>query len=458
MSYLHECSSVIGRRALIFSRMSTHTDLAAFWMPFTANRYFKQHPLVVTGGEGAYFIQADGRRLFDCLSGLWCTPLGHGRPEIVAAVRAQVAELDFAPTFQVGHPKVFELAARIAQCAPAGLDRVFFTNSGSEAVDSGLKIALAYHHARGEASRVRIIGRERAYHGVGIGGISAGGIAANRRVFGALSAPFVDHLPHTHDAAQMRFSRGQPAWGAHLADALERLVALHDASTIAAVIVEPMQGSTGVIVPPVGYLERLREICTRHGILLIFDEVITGFGRLGANFAAQCLGVIPDIIVFAKAATNGVIPLGGAIVDRRIYDTLMRGPEQAIEFLHGYTYSGHPIACAAGLATLDVLAGENLVGRAAQLARVLEDAVHSLRDEPHVDDIRNFGLAAAVELRPREGQPGARGREVFERGVAAGLLLRFTADTIAMAPPFISSEEEIVNMAESLRGVLRRIA
>ena len=252
--------------------------------------------------------------------------------------------------------------------------------------------------------------------------------------------------------------RGQPAWGAHLADALERLVALHDASTIAAVIVEPMQGSTGVIVPPVGYLERLREICTRHGILLIFDEVITGFGRLGANFAAQCLGVIPDIIVFAKAATNGVIPLGGAIVDRRIYDTLMRGPEQAIEFLHGYTYSGHPIACAAGLATLDVLAGENLVGRAAQLARVLEDAVHSLRDEPHVNDIRNFGLAAAVELRPREGQPGARGREVFERGVAAGLLLRFTADTIAMAPPFISSEEEIVNMAESLRGVLRRIA
>ena len=446
-----------GRAPLIFHSMSMQTDLAAFWMPFTANRYFKQHPTLVSGAEGAYFIRPDGRRLFDCLSGLWCTPLGHGRPEILAAVRAQVGELDFAPTFQVAHPKAFELAARVAQWAPAGLNRVFFTNSGSEAVDSALKIAIAYHHARGEAGRVRIIGRERAYHGVGIGGISAGGIAANRRVFGALSAPFVDHLPHTYDPAQMRFSRGQPTWGAHLADALERLIALHDASTIAAVIVEPMQGSTGVIVPPVGYLERLREICTRHGILLIFDEVITGFGRLGARFAAQRLGVVPDMIVFAKAVTNGVIPLGGTIVAQSIHDGLMRGPEQAIEFLHGYTYSGHPIACAAGLATLAALESDNLVGRAAQLAQVLEDAVHSLRDEPHVSDIRNFGLAAAVELRPREGAPGARGREAFERGLEAGLLLRFTADTIAVAPPFISSEEEIVNMIEALRGVLRRI-
>jgi beta-alanine--pyruvate transaminase len=438
--------------------MSPNADLAAFWMPFTANRHFKKHPTLVTGADGAYFTRPDGRRLFDCLSGLWCTPLGHGRPEILAAVRTQVGELDFAPTFQVGHPKAFELAARIAQWAPPGLDRVFFTNSGSEAVDSGLKIALAYHHARGEASRVRIIGRERAYHGVGIGGISAGGIAANRRVFAPLSAPLVAHLPHTHDPAQMRFSRGQPAWGAHLADALERLIALHDASTIAAVIVEPMQGSTGVIVPPLGYLERLREICTRHGILLIFDEVITGFGRLGANFAAQRLGVTPDILVFAKSATNGVIPLGGAIVHRSIYEALMRGPEQAIEFLHGYTYSGHPIACAAGLATLDALATAGLVARAARLAQVLEDAVHSLRDEPHVIDIRNFGLAAAVELCAREGQPGARGREAFELGVEAGLLLRFTADTIAVAPPFIATEEEIVNMIESLRSVLRRIA
>ncbi|HVC31281.1 MAG TPA: aminotransferase class III-fold pyridoxal phosphate-dependent enzyme, partial [Steroidobacteraceae bacterium] len=422
------------------------------------NRYFKSHPTMVTGGEGAYFILPDGRRVYDCLSGLWCTPLGHGRPEIVAAVREQVGELDFAPTFQVGHPKVFELAARVAGWAPAGLNRVFFTNSGSEAVDSALKIALAYHHARGEAGRVRIIGRERAYHGVGIGGISAGGIAANRRVFGALSAPFVDHLPHTHDPAHMRFSRGQPAWGAHLADTLERLVALHDASTIAAVIVEPMQGSTGVLVPPVGYLERLREICTRHGILLIFDEVITGFGRVGANFAAQRLGVTPDVIVFAKAVTNGVVPLGGMIARQEIYDALMRGPEQTIELFHGYTYSGHPLACAAGLATLDVLEKDGLIGRAAQLSKVLEDAVHSLREEPHVSDIRNFGLAAAVELSAREGQSGARAREVFARGLEAGLLLRFTADIIAVAPPFISSEEEIRNMVEILRGLLRRVS
>ena len=439
--------------------MSTpDSDLSAFWMPFTANRYFKSHPTLVSAAQGAYYVLPDGRRVYDCLSGLWCTPLGHGRPEVVAAVRAQVGELDFAPTFQVGHPKVFELAARIARWAPEGIDRVFFTNSGSEAVDSALKIALAYHHARGEAGRVRIIGRERAYHGVGIGGISAGGIGPNRRVFGALSAPFVDHLPHTYEPDQMRFSRGQPAWGAHLADTLERLVALHDASTIAAVIVEPMQGSTGVIVPPVGYLERLREICTRHGILLIFDEVITGFGRLGAHFAAQRFSVMPDIIVFAKAVTNGVIPMGGTIVRRSIYDALMRGPEQTIELFHGYTYSGHPVACAAGLATLDVLEKEDMVGRAAQLSAVLEDAVHSLRGEPHVTDVRNIGLAAAVELSAREGMPGARAREVFQRGVEAGLLLRFTADTIAVAPPFISSEQEVRTMVETLRGVLRRVA
>ncbi len=448
-----------GRPQPILGAMSTTTpDLSAFWMPFTANRYFKHHPTLVSGAEGAYFTLPDGRRVFDCLSGLWCTPLGHGRPEIVEAVRRQIGELDFAPTFQVGHPKVFELAARVAKWAPEGLNRVFFTNSGSEAVDSALKIALAYHHARGESSRVRIIGRERAYHGVGIGGISAGGIGPNRRVFGALSAPFVDHLPHTYEPAQMRFSRGQPAWGAHLADTLERLIALHDASTIAAVIVEPMQGSTGVIVPPVGYLERLREICTRHGILLIFDEVITGFGRLGANFAAQRLGVTPDIITFAKAVTNGVIPLGGAIAHQSVYDALMRGPEQTIELFHGYTYSGHPVACAAGLATLEALEKDRLIERSAQLSAVLEEAVHSLRDEPHVIDIRNCGLAAAVELGARDGQPGARAREAFERGVQAGLLLRFTADILAVAPPFIATEEQIHDMVETLRGVLRRIA
>ena len=432
-------------------------DLSAFWMPFTANRHFKHHPHLIVRGEGAYYTLQDGRRVFDCLSGLWCTPLGHGRAEIASAVSAQLAELDFAPTFQVGHPKAFELAGRIARWAPQGLNRVFFANSGSEAVDSALKIALAYHQARGEARRVRIIGRERAYHGVGIGGISAGGIAVNRRTFGALASPFVDHLPHTHDPAQMRFSRGQPAWGAHLADARERLVTLHDASTIAAVIVEPMQGSTGVIVPPVGYLERLREICTRHGIVLIFDEVITGFGRLGANFAAQQLNVTPDMIVFAKAVTNGCVPLGGVIVEQRVHDALMQGPEQMIELFHGYTYSGHPVACAAGLATLDVMEREGLIGRARDLAPVLEQEVHALRDEPHVADIRNIGLAAAIDLTPRQGAPGARARAAFEQGIEAGLLLRFTGDTLAVAPPFVSTEDEVRQMIARLRGVLRRI-
>ena len=432
-------------------------DLSSFWMPFTANRHFKHHPHLMVAGEGAYFTLHDGRRVFDCLSGLWCTPLGHGRPEITSAVSAQLAELDFAPTFQVGHPKAFALAARIARWAPNGMNRVFFSNSGSEAVDSALKIAIAYHQARGDARRVRIIGRERAYHGVGIGGISAGGIAANRRTFGALAAPFVDHLPHTYDPAQMRFSRGQPAWGAHLADALERLVALHDASTIAAVIVEPMQGSTGVIVPPVGYLERLREICTRHGILLIFDEVITGFGRLGANFAAQRLNVTPDMIVFAKAVTNGAIPLGGVIVDQRIHDALMQGPDQTIELFHGYTYSGHPVACAAGLATLEVMERDGLIARAQALSAVLEHEVHGLRDEPHVVDIRNIGLAAAIDLTPRPDAPGARGRAAFEWGIEAGLLLRFTADTVAVAPPFVSTEDEVRHMIGALRTVLRRV-
>lgn len=433
------------------------TDLSALWMPFTANRYFKRHPKLLASAQGCYFTLADGRRVFDCLSGLWCTPLGHGRGEIVRAVQAQVAELDYAPTFQVGHPKAFTLATRIAQSAPAGLNRVFFGTSGSEAVDTALKIAIAYHRARGEAGRVRIIGRERAYHGVGIGGISAGGIGGNRKVFAALSAPHVDHLPHTYDAAQMRFTRGQPQWGAHLADVLERLVALHDASTIAAVIVEPMQGSTGVIVPPVGYLERLREICSKYGILLIFDEVITGFGRLGANFAAQRLGVVPDAIVFAKAVTNAVVPLGGVIVRQEIQDALMSGPDTAIELAHGYTYSGHPLACAAAHATLDVLEKENLVARAAALEPILEDAIHSLREEPNVADIRNFGLAAAVELQPRDGKPGLRGLEAFEHGIDAGLLLRFTGDTLAVAPPFVATEEEIRSMVEAMRKVLRHL-
>jgi beta-alanine--pyruvate transaminase len=432
-------------------------DLDAYWMPFTANRYFRRHPKLAASGRGAYLTLVDGRKVFDSLSGLWCTPLGHCHSRVVEAVQRQVAELDYAPAFQLGHPKVFELAAQIARWAPERLNRVFFSNSGSEGVDSALKIALAYHHARGDARRVRIIGRERAYHGVGIGGISVGGLPANRRTFTALSAPHVDHLPHTHDLRHMAFSRGQPSWGAHLSDELERIVTLHDPSTIAAVIVEPMQGSAGVIVPPIGYLQRLREICTRHGILLIFDEVITGFGRVGANFAAQRLGVIPDAIVFAKAVTNGTVPLGGVIVREDIHSALMTGPEHSIELFHGYTYSGHPLACAAALASLEVMQSERLVERSAQLEKILEDSVHSLREAPHVIDIRNFGLAAAVELRARPGAPGMRALEVFERSLDKGLLLRFTGDTLAFAPPFIATEEEIRQVFSVIDEVLRSV-
>lgn len=437
---------------------SASIDLASYWLPFTSNRYFKSKPTLVTSGSGAYLELSDGRRVFDCLSGLWCTPLGHSHPALVSAVQQQVAELDYAPAFQISHPKAFALAAKIAALAPPGLNRVFFTNSGSEGVDTALKIALAYHQARGDVRRTRMIGRERGYHGVGVGGISLGGIAANRRTFTALSAPHVDHLPHTYDARHMRFSRGQPSWGAHLADDLERIVALHDASTIAAVMVEPMQGSTGVIVPPKGYLDRLREICDHHGILLIFDEVITGFGRLGHHFAAQKLQVVPDAIVFAKAVTNGVVPMGGVIVRQEIHDALMTGPEHAIEFFHGYTYSGHPLACAAGLASLEILESQRLVDAAATLGAVLEDAVHSLQEEPHVADVRNFGLAAAVELRSRDGQPGRRGFAAFERGLEESLLLRVTGDTIALAPPFIASADEIRHMVEGLRRVLRSLS
>jgi beta-alanine--pyruvate transaminase len=432
-------------------------DLTSYWMPFTGNRYFKQRPKLIASGEGAHLTLTDGRRVFDCLSGLWCTPLGHCHPEIVAAVQRQVATLDYSPAFQLSHPGAFELAARITRWAPPGLNRVFFTNSGSESVDTALKIAVAYHRIRGDVSRTRLIGRERGYHGVGIGGTSVGGIPNNRAMFTSLMVPGVDHLPHTYNAAEMRFTKGQPAWGAHLADELENLVARHGPNTIAAVIVEPMQGSAGVIVPPLGYLERLREICTRHGILLIFDEVITGFGRVGANFGAQRLGVTPDLITFAKAVTNGVVPFGGVIVRQDIHDAFMTGPAHAIELFHGYTYSGHPVACAAGNATLTVMEKIGAVARSAELARVLEDAIHSLRGEPHVADIRNFGLAAAVELTPREGKPGLRTLEAFEKGLDAGILLRFSGDNLAVAPPFISTPEEIRDMVKTLRGVLHDI-
>ena len=426
-------------------------------MPFTHNRYFKAHPRLIAEGRGAYYTLEDGRRLFDCLSGLWCSPLGHAHPTVVRAVQSQVAILDFSPPFQMGHAPAFALAARIAALAGRPQDRVFFVNSGSEAVDTALKMAIAYHRVRGEACRTRVIGRERAYHGVGLGGLSVGGISPNRKMFAPLMLPGVDHLPHTYSPKDMSFTRGQPEWGAHLAEELERLVALHDASTLAAVIVEPMQGSTGVIVPPHGYLERLREICTKYGILLIFDEVITGFGRLGKPFAAEYFGVQPDLTTFAKAVTNGVVPLGGVLVREDIYEAFMTGPEHAIELFHGYTYSGHPLAVAAAHASLDALSNEGLIERAADLAPILERAVHSLRGEPHVIDIRNIGLSAAVELAPCAGQPGLRALRVFERALDEGLLLRFSGDIIALAPPFISTPQEIESMIEGLRRTLRAV-
>ncbi len=441
--------------ALLEPAMGLRTE--AYWMPFTHNRYLKHHPgsRVLARAEGAYYTTVEGRRLFDCLSGLWCCPLGHGHPKIAEAVAKQVKELDYSPAFQMGHPKVFSLAERIVELAPSGMGQVFFCNSGSEAVDTALKIAVGYHRMKGEASRTRLIGRERGYHGVGIGGISVGGIAPNRKMFAPLLLQGVDHLPHTLNAAEMGFSHGQPKWGAQLADELERIVALHDASTVAAVIVEPMQGSGGVIVPPVGYLERLRKICDKHGILLVFDEVITGFGRLGEPFGAQRFGVTPDMICFAKIVTNGVIPMGGVIVKPAIYDAFMTGPETAVELFHGYTYSGHPVAAAAAHAALDAIKEEGAFKRARELEPVLEQAVHSLKGEPGVADIRNIGLAAAVELEPITGKPGARALKVFERGMEEGMLYRFTGDTIAMAPPFISTKAEIETMIEKLRVAIR---
>lgn len=437
---------------------STPLALESLWMPFTHNRLFKKNPRIVVAGQGMHYTTQDGRQILDGLSGLWCCNAGHRHPLIVEAVKQQLDQLDYAPPFQTQHDRAFELATAVAKIAPAGLDHVFFTNSGSEAVDTALKIALAYHRARGDASRFRLIGRARGYHGVGFGGISVGGMVANRKAFASAMLPGVDHLPHTHDLSQMAFSRGMPTWGGHLAEELERLVQLHDASTIAAVIVEPMQGSAGVIVPPLGYLERLREICTRHGILLIFDEVITGFGRLGHFFAAERFGVTPDIITFAKGVNSGMVPLGGAIVRREIYEAFMTGPEHLVEFFHGYTYSGHPLAAAAAHAALDEFEKGGLFQRARTLEPVLEKMVHELKGEPGVIDIRNAGLSAAVELESIPGQVGARARKVFDRGIEENMLFRFTGDTIAVAPPFIATEDEIGRMIEALRTCIRAAA
>ncbi len=431
-------------------------DLAAFWMPFTANRQFKQKPRMLVSAKGMHYTSHDGRRILDGTAGLWCVNAGHGREKIVEAVQNQVRELDYAPAFQMGHPKVFALASRIAALAPEGMNHVFFTNSGSEAVDSALKIAIAYQNVRGQASRTRLIGRERGYHGVGFGGISVGGIVSNRRFFGPLING-VDHLPHTHDLEHNAYSRGQPAWGAHFADELERLVALHDASTIAAVIVEPVAGSTGVLLPPKGYLERLREICDRHGILLIFDEVITGFGRLGSSFGAERFGVTPDMITCAKGLTSGVVPMGAVIVRDEIHDAFMQGPEGAIELFHGYTYSGHPLAAAAALAALDTYAEDDLFGRAAEMAPYWEDAVHALKGLPHVIDLRNIGLIAGIELESISGKPTARAFEAFLRCYDKGLLIRTTGDIIALSPPLIIEKSQIDEMFGLLADVLKAL-
>jgi beta-alanine--pyruvate transaminase len=427
---------------------------SAFFMPFSMNRKFKKAPRLMARAEGIYYYTPEGRKLIDGTSGLWCVNAGHCREKIVSAVQEQVAELDFAPTFQMGHPLAFEFADKLAGIAPGDLKRVFFTNSGSESVDTALKIALAYHRARGEGHRMRLIGRERGYHGVNFGGTAVGGVVGNRKVFGALVAG-VDHLRHTHDLAKNAFSRGQPKHGAELADDLERLCALHDPSTIAAVIVEPVACSGGVLVPPVGYLERLRAICDQHGILLIFDEVITAWGRLGKPFGAQHFNVMPDLITTAKGITNGTVPMGAVFMREKIYQAFMTGPEGAIELAHGYTYSSHPLACAAGLATLQVYEEEGLLTRAAELWPYWEEQAHALKGLPNVVDIRNIGLIAAIELAPRPGAPGMRGLDAHVQAFEKGAYVRVAGDIIALAPPLIIRKEDIDRLFEIVRGVLK---
>jgi beta-alanine--pyruvate transaminase len=433
-------------------------DLEAYWLPFTANRAFKASPRLIARAKDMHYYTPDGRAVLDGTSGLWCTNAGHNRDPIVAAITAQAAELDYAPAFQFSHPKAFELASRVAALAPADLDHVFFCNSGSEAVDTALKIALAYHNVRGEGARTRLIGRERGYHGVGFGGISVGGIVANRKFFGSLLAG-VDHLPATYNREQQAFSKGEPDWGAHLADDLERIVTLHDASTIAAVIVEPMAGSTGVLPAPKGYLQRLRAICDKYGILLIFDEVITAFGRLGHAFAAERYGVTPDIITFAKGVTSGTVPMGGVVVRKPIYDAFMRGPEHVIELFHGYTYSAHPLACAAGLATLDLYRDEDLFARAKTLEPIWYDAVMGLKGLPNVLDIRCVGITAGIDLASRPDAVGKRAYDAMGKAFTEqSLTIRSTGDTLALTPPLIVSEREIAEIVGKVANVIKAVA
>src|SRR5690606_38666186 len=432
-------------------------DLSNLWMPFTANRQFKEQPRLLAKAQGMYYTATDGHQVLDGTAGLWCVNAGHGRQEIIDAIAQQAAELDYAPSFQLGHQDSFRAASAVAKMMPAGMDRIFFTNSGSESVDTSLKIALAYHRARGEGQRTRLIGRERGYHGVGFGGISVGGISPNRKTFSGALLPNIDHLPHTHDLSKNAHSRGQPAWGEHFADELERIIALHDASTIAAVIVEPLAGSTGVLVPPKGYLEKLRAITEKHGILLIFDEVITAFGRLGANTASEYFGVTPDLITLAKGISNASVPAGAVAVKREIHDTILSAAANGIEFFHGYTYSAHPLATAAVLATLGIYERDQLFQRAHGLAAKFEDAAHKLQGARHVIDVRNLGLVAGIELTPRPGAPGARAAEVFKKCFDQGVMVRYTGDIIAISPPLIIEEEQIRLIFQKIADILKTV-
>jgi beta-alanine--pyruvate transaminase len=440
-----------------FGDLANRTDLSAYWMPFTANRQFKAAPRMLVSASGMYYRADDGREILDGTAGLWCVNAGHARVEIADAVRHQLMSLDYAPSFNIGHPLAFDFAATLARLAPPGLDRIFFVNSGSEAADTALKMAIAYHRARGEGQRVRLVGREKGYHGVGFGGISVGGLVNNRRAYPLLTS---DHLRHTQDLARNAFSRGLPQHGAELADDLEQLVALHGAETIAAVMVEPVAGAGGVLPPPKGYLERLRALCDKHGILLIFDEVITGFGRVGAPFASQLFTVTPDIMTTAKGITNATVPMGAVFASRQVHDTIVQagGPGAAVEFFHGYTYSGHPAACAAGAATLEIYAREKLFEHAAAMSSVWEDALHGLADAPHVIDIRNLGLMGAVEFAPRPGAPGARGFEAMVAAFEAGLTVRSAGDFLALSPPLIISPDQIGQIADTLRKVISALA
>jgi beta-alanine--pyruvate transaminase len=436
-------------------RPSRPNNLDAFWMPYSDNRYFKGTPRLLARAEGMHYWTADGQEILDGTAGLWCCNAGHGRREITEAIQKQAAVMDFAPTFQLGHSVAFEAAARVAEMTPEGLDRVFFVNSGSEAADTALKIALAYQRARGQAQRVRLVGRERGYHGVGFGGMSVGGIGPNRKQFGA-QLPYVDHLPHTHLPAQNAFSKGQPPHGAELADALEGLVALHG-DTIAAVIVEPLAGSTGVLVPPVDYLQRLRALCDKHGILLIFDEVITGFGRLGTNFGAERLGVTPDLMTMAKGLTNAAVPMGAVATSGAVYDGIVNGAPAGIELFHGYTYSGHPLASAAAIATVELHRAEDLPGRAKAMEPYFEQASHAMRDVPGVIDVRNLGLVAGIELQPRAGAPTARAMEVFRWCFDRGVLTRVTGDIVALSPPLIVEKPQVDRLFGTLADAIKAV-